>query len=131
MADEQQAASISVPDSPQVCAEEEKHIHTQEQFKAVINFIVDNHHATKEIKDFSKNFQLNAEDEAEVDRMVKEGEPVFAIVYEILQRHHKNSTKHPSLKSIAQIFTKMGLQKLAGVYLNLFTKNTITRRHEF
>jgi hypothetical protein len=25
----------------------------------------------------------------------------------------------------------MGLQKLAGVYLNLFTKNTITRRHEF
>lgn len=100
--------------STPISAEEEKHIKSQEQFKAVVNFIVDNHHAIREVKTFSKNFQLTPEDEADIDKMVANDEPVFAIVYEILQRHHKNTTQHPSLKSVAQIFSKMGLQRLAS-----------------
>lgn len=93
---------------------EEKHIKSQDQFKAVVNFIVDNHHAVQEVKNFSKNFTLTPTDEVHIDKMVKDGEPIFAIVYEILQRHHKNSTRQPSFKGIAEIFSKMGLQRLAG-----------------
>lgn len=103
---------------------EEKRLSSAEQLKAVVNFIVDNHHAVRELKNFSKNFTLTPEDLEHIDKMVANDEPIFIIVHEILERHHKNTNKHPSLKSVAEIFTKMGLQRLAGnISLCIFWKS--------
>jgi len=110
--------------------EEEKHIHTREQFDAVVQYIVDKHHATKQVKEFSGNFDLTLEDVGEIDRMVKEETPIFIIVYEILHRHHKNSNRPPTLKSIAEIFTKMGLQHLADDIEKLWDEEEFCHSHK-
>jgi len=120
----------SAAPTPRRLSEEEKHIHTREQFDAVVKYIVDKHHATKQVKEFSQNFDLTPEDVEDIDKMVGDETPVFIIVYEILHRHHKNSDRPPTLKSIAEIFTKMGLHHLADDIQKLWDEEEFCHLHK-
>jgi len=119
-----------VDDTSSALSEKEKHIHTKEQFDAVVKYIVDSHHAIKQVKEFATNFDLTPEDLEEIDKMVGNETPIFIIVYEILHRHHKNSDRPPSLKSVAEIFTKMGLQHLADDIEKLWDQEEFCNSHK-